>query len=65
MEYFIYGAAFGWFMYPVLQIIKKIILEAKKATVVDNQKNHEFTGNYCLNHGFKLNLQMHLYASLA
>ena len=36
MEYFIYGAAFGWFMYPILHIIKKIIIEAKKATVVDN-----------------------------
>ena len=30
-----------------------------------NQKNHEFTARYCMDHGFKLNLQMHLYAGLA
>jgi organic radical activating enzyme len=30
-----------------------------------NQSNHEYTGRYCIEHGFKLNLQMHLYASLA
>jgi organic radical activating enzyme len=30
-----------------------------------NQANHEYTGRYCVEHGFKLNLQMHLYASLA
>jgi len=30
-----------------------------------NQKNHEYTARYCMDHGFKLNLQMHLYASLA
>jgi organic radical activating enzyme len=30
-----------------------------------NQANHEYTGRYCIEHGFKLNLQMHLYASLA
>ena len=30
-----------------------------------NQANHEFTARYCMDHGFKLNLQMHLYASLA
>jgi hypothetical protein len=30
-----------------------------------NQANHEYTARYCMNHGFKLNLQMHLYASLA
>ena len=30
-----------------------------------NQKNHEYAAKYCLNHGFTLNLQIHLYASLA
>jgi organic radical activating enzyme len=30
-----------------------------------NQSNHEYTARYCMDHGFKLNLQMHLYASLA
>ena len=30
-----------------------------------NQANHEYTGRYCIDNGFKLNLQMHLYASLA
>jgi organic radical activating enzyme len=30
-----------------------------------NQANHEYTGRYCIEHGLKLNLQMHLYASLA
>lgn len=30
-----------------------------------NQKNHEYTARYCLQHGFTLNLQMHLYAGLA
>jgi 7-carboxy-7-deazaguanine synthase len=31
----------------------------------ENQLNHEYTARYCMDHGFKLNLQMHLYASLA
>jgi organic radical activating enzyme len=30
-----------------------------------NQRNHEYTGKYCLDHGFKLNLQQHLYVSMA
>lgn len=30
-----------------------------------NQRNHEYTARYCMSHGFTLNLQMHLYASLA
>jgi len=30
-----------------------------------NQANHEHTGRYCIENGLKLNLQMHLYASLA
>ena len=29
-----------------------------------NQLNHEYTAEYCMTHGFNLNLQMHLYASL-
>jgi len=33
--------------------------------LAENQANHEYTGNYCLNHGFKLNLQQHLYVSMA
>jgi 7-carboxy-7-deazaguanine synthase len=31
----------------------------------DNQKNHEYTARYCAEHGMILNLQIHLYASLA
>lgn len=31
----------------------------------DNQTNHEYVAKYCMEHGFRLNLQMHLYASLA
>lgn len=30
-----------------------------------NQRNHEYAAQYCLKHGYTLNLQMHLYASLA
>jgi 7-carboxy-7-deazaguanine synthase len=30
-----------------------------------NQKNHEYAARYCANHGMILNLQIHLYASLA
>lgn len=30
-----------------------------------NQANHEYVARYCMSHGFRLNLQMHLYASLA
>ena len=30
-----------------------------------NQANHEYTGKYCLDHGFKLNLQQHLYVGMA
>lgn len=30
-----------------------------------NQRNHEYVARYCMQHGFRLNLQMHLYASLA
>lgn len=33
--------------------------------LVANQANHEYTGRYCLDHGFKLNLQQHLYVSMA
>lgn len=31
----------------------------------ENQKNHEYTANFCVVHGYTLNLQIHLYASLA
>lgn len=31
----------------------------------ENQKNHEYAAQYCAKHGFILNLQIHLYASLA
>lgn len=31
----------------------------------ENQKNHEYTARYCASNGFTLNLQIHLYASLA
>lgn len=30
-----------------------------------NQRNHEFAAEYCVKYGFTLNLQIHLYASLA
>lgn len=30
-----------------------------------NQANHEYAARYCMDNGFRLNLQMHLYASLA
>jgi 7-carboxy-7-deazaguanine synthase len=30
-----------------------------------NQTNHEYAAQYCMRHGFRLNLQVHLYASLA
>ena len=29
-----------------------------------NQRNHEYAAAYCVKHGFTLNLQLHLYASL-
>jgi len=28
-------------------------------------KNHEYVGHYCIQHGFKMNMQMHLFANLA
>lgn len=31
----------------------------------ENQVNHEYTAKYCLEHGLRLNLQMHLYCSLS
>lgn len=31
----------------------------------ENQKNHEYAAKYCMQHGFTLNLQIHLYCSLA
>ena len=31
----------------------------------ENEKNHKYTARYCMDHGFRLNLQMHLYAGLA
>lgn len=31
----------------------------------ENQKNHEYVGNYCIQHGLRLNLQQHIYCSLA
>jgi len=33
--------------------------------LAENQRNHEYTGKYCLDHGFRLNLQQHLYVSMA
>jgi len=33
--------------------------------LADNQRNHEYAGRFCIENGFKLNLQQHLYASLA
>jgi len=31
----------------------------------ENQINHEYVGRYCLENGFRLNLQQHLYVSMA
>ena len=31
----------------------------------ENQKNHEYAAQFCMTHGYILNLQIHLYASLA
>ena len=33
--------------------------------LAENQANHEYTGRYCLDHGFRLNLQQHLYVGMA
>jgi len=33
--------------------------------LADNQRNHEYVGQFCIENGFKLNLQQHLYTSLA
>lgn len=33
--------------------------------LVENEKNHKYVALYCIENGFKLNLQMHLYAGLA
>jgi 7-carboxy-7-deazaguanine synthase len=33
--------------------------------MAENQKNHEYVAKYCTKHGFVMNLQIHLYASLA
>lgn len=33
--------------------------------MAENQKNHEYAARFCVNHGYILNLQIHLYASLA
>lgn len=63
----------------LLRAEKGVITMAERSTVdevisfwepgllnlTDNQANHEFTGKYCLDHGFKLNLQQHLYVSMA
>jgi organic radical activating enzyme len=63
----------------LLRAEKGVITMAERSTVdevisfwtpgllnlVANQANHEYTARYCMDHGFKLNLQMHLYASLA
>ncbi len=31
LEWFIYGALFGWLAQPIWEVIKKIVSEAKKA----------------------------------
>lgn len=33
--------------------------------LAENQRNHEYTGMYCAQHGLRLNLQQHIYCSLA
>ena len=33
--------------------------------LAENQRNHEYTGLYCAQHGLRLNLQQHIYCSLA
>jgi organic radical activating enzyme len=63
----------------LLRAEKGIITMAERSTVDEiisfwepgllnlaaNQANHEYTGRYCLEHGFKLNLQQHLYVGMA
>lgn len=44
----------------VISFWEKDLLDLKS-----NQANHEYTARYCIHHGLRLNLQMHLYASLA
>lgn len=29
------------------------------------EKNHKYTANYCVNHGFRFNMQLHLFAGMA
>jgi len=33
--------------------------------LTENEKNHKYTAQFCIEHGLRLNLQMHLYAGLA
>lgn len=33
--------------------------------MAENQKNHEYVAKFCIKNGYTLNLQMHLYASMA
>ena len=30
-----------------------------------NQANHEYVARYCMDHGLRMNMQLHLFASLA
>ena len=30
-----------------------------------NEANHKYVGQYCMQHGFKMQMQIHLFASLA
>ena len=63
----------------LLRAEKGVITMAERSTVdeiisfwepgllnlTENQANHEYTGKYCLDHGFRLNLQQHLYVGMA
>lgn len=33
--------------------------------LIENEKNHKHVAKYCMDHGFRLNLQTHIYAGLA
>ena len=63
----------------LLRAEKGVITMAERSTVdeviswwepglldmVANEANHRYVGQYCMQHGFKMNMQMHLFASLA
>ena len=63
----------------LLRAEKGVITMAERSTVdeviswwapgllnmASNEANHKYVGQYCMNHGFKMQMQMHLFASIA